>query len=39
LLVKSGNRRQMREAVLAAIAAKADLQRRITVDVDPLSVL
>jgi primosomal protein N' (replication factor Y) len=39
LLVKGVNRRQMREAVLVAIAAKPDLQRRVTVDVDPLSVL
>jgi primosomal protein N' (replication factor Y) len=39
LLVKGVNRRQMREAVLAAVAAKTDLQRRITVDVDPLSML
>ncbi|HEY7169694.1 MAG TPA: primosomal protein N' [Vicinamibacterales bacterium] len=39
LLVKGVNRRQMREAVLAALAAKPDLQRRVTVDVDPLSVL
>jgi len=39
LLVKGVNRRHMREAVLAAIAANPDLQRRVTVDVDPLSVL
>jgi len=39
LLVKGVNRRRMREAVVAAIAAKPDLQRRVSVDVDPLSVL
>jgi primosomal protein N' (replication factor Y) (superfamily II helicase) len=39
LLVKSTNRRRMREALLAAIAAKPQLQRRVTVDVDPMSVL
>jgi primosomal protein N' (replication factor Y) (superfamily II helicase) len=39
LLVKGVNRRRMREAVVAAIAAKPDLPRRVTVDVDPLSVL
>ena len=39
LLVKGTKRRPMREAVVAAIAAKPELQRRVTVDVDPLSVL
>ena len=39
LLVKGVNRRRMREAVVAAIAANADLQRRAIVDVDPLSML
>jgi primosomal protein N' (replication factor Y) len=39
LLVKGANRKRMREAVLAALAARPELQRRITVDVDPLSVL
>jgi primosomal protein N' (replication factor Y) len=39
LLVKGTNRRRMREALLAAIAAKPELQRRVTVDVDPISVL
>jgi primosomal protein N' (replication factor Y) len=39
LLVKSTNRRRMREALLAAIAAKPQLQRRVTVDVDPMGVL
>jgi primosomal protein N' (replication factor Y) len=39
LFVKGANRRRMREAVVAAIAARPDLARRTTVDVDPLSVL
>jgi primosomal protein N' (replication factor Y) len=38
-LVKGSNRRRMREAVQAAIAARPDLARRTIVDVDPLSVL
>jgi hypothetical protein len=29
----------MREALMAAIAARPELQRRVTVDVDPISVL
>jgi primosomal protein N' (replication factor Y) len=39
LLVKGTNRRRLREAVMAAVAARPDLARRTTVDVDPLSVL
>jgi primosomal protein N' (replication factor Y) len=39
LLIKGENRRQMRNALLSAIAARPDLARRTTVDVDPLSVL
>jgi len=39
LFVKGASRRRMREAVVAAIAARPDLARRTTVDVDPLSVL
>ena len=39
LLVKSSNRKRMREALVAAIAARPDLQRRVVVDVDPVSVL
>jgi primosomal protein N' (replication factor Y) len=38
-LVKGRNRRQMREALVAALAARPDLARRTTIDVDPLSVL
>jgi primosomal protein N' (replication factor Y) len=38
-LMKGTNRKAMREAVLAAIAARPDLQRRVVVDIDPLSVL
>jgi primosomal protein N' (replication factor Y) len=39
LLVKSPNRRRMREALQAVIAARPELARRTTIDVDPLSVL
>jgi primosomal protein N' (replication factor Y) len=39
LLVKGVNRREMREALLAAVAGRRDLPRRTTIDVDPLSVL
>lgn len=38
-LVKGLNRRRMRDALAAALAARPDLARRTTVDVDPLSVL
>ena len=36
--VKGQRRRAMREAVLAAVAARADLKKRTTVDVDPVTV-
>jgi primosomal protein N' (replication factor Y) len=39
LLVKSTNRKLMRETLLAAIASRPDVARRTTVDVDPVSVL
>ena len=39
LLIKGSSRKQMREALAAAIAARPDLQRRVVVDVDPVSVL
>jgi primosomal protein N' (replication factor Y) len=38
ILIKGRNRRRMREAVKTAIAARGDLARRTTVDVDPLSM-
>jgi primosomal protein N' (replication factor Y) len=38
-LLKGSHRRQMREALTTALAARPDLARRTTVDVDPLSVL
>jgi len=38
-LLKSRNRRRMRDALLVALASRPDLARRTTVDVDPLSVL
>ena len=37
--VKGTRRAAMRQAVQAAVAARPDLRRRITIDVDPLSVL
>jgi primosomal protein N' (replication factor Y) (superfamily II helicase) len=39
LLIKGTNRKRIREAVQTALAARSDLQRRVVVDVDPLSVL
>jgi primosomal protein N' (replication factor Y) len=36
--VKGTRRRAMREAVLAALAARTDLRKRTTVDVDPVTV-
>jgi primosomal protein N' (replication factor Y) (superfamily II helicase) len=39
LLIKGTNRKRMREAVRAAIDARSDLQRRVIVDIDPISVL
>ena len=39
LLIKSSNRKRMREALVSVIAERPDLQRRVVVDVDPMSVL
>jgi primosomal protein N' (replication factor Y) len=39
LLIKGTNRKRIREALRAAIALRPELQRRVIVDVDPLSVL
>jgi primosomal protein N' (replication factor Y) len=39
LLLKGANRRRVREALQTALAERPDLQRRIVVDVDPISVL
>jgi len=39
LLIKSSNRKRMREALVSVIAARPELQRRVMVDVDPISVL
>ncbi len=38
LFLKGAQRRPMRDALLAALGARPDLRRRVTVDVDPLSV-
>jgi len=39
LLIKGMNRKKIREALQAALGARPELQRRVVVDVDPLSVL
>jgi primosomal protein N' (replication factor Y) (superfamily II helicase) len=39
VLVKGTNRKRIREALQSALAARPELQRRVVVDVDPLSVL
>jgi primosomal protein N' (replication factor Y) len=39
LLIKGMNRKKIREALQFALAARPELQRRVVVDVDPLSVL
>jgi primosomal protein N' (replication factor Y) len=39
ILVKSRNRRKMRESLVAAVASRPELSRRTTIDVDPLNVL
>jgi primosomal protein N' (replication factor Y) len=39
LLIKGTNRKRIREALRTAIASRPELQRRVIVDVDPLSVL
>ncbi len=37
--LKGANRRPMRRALQAALAARAEIARRTTIDVDPVSVL
>ena len=39
LLIKGTNRKRIREALQRAVASRPDLQRRLVVDVDPISVL
>ena len=39
LLLKGSNRKRMRQVLQAAIASRPDIQRRVVVDVDPISVL
>jgi primosomal protein N' (replication factor Y) (superfamily II helicase) len=39
VLIKGTNRRTMREALLDVLATRPDLERRVIVDVDPVSVL
>ena len=38
LFLKGAQRRPMRDALLSALRARPDLRRRVTVDIDPLSV-
>ncbi len=38
-LIKSPNRRRMREALLSVLSARPEIARRTTIDIDPLSVL
>lgn len=39
IFLKGGHRAGMREAVLAALAAEPDLRRRVSIDIDPVSIL
>jgi len=39
MLIKGARRKPMRDALLAALATRPDLKKRVVVDVDPLSVL
>ena len=39
LFLKGPQRREMREAMLAALDGHAELKRRIVIDVDPLSMM
>jgi len=39
VLIKGTNRRRMRDAVVNALATRPDLERRVVVDVDPVSVI
>ena len=39
LLLKGSRRKTMRDALLKALAARPDIARRTSVDVDPVSVL
>ena len=39
IFLKGSHRGSMREAVLAALAAEPDMRRRVSIDIDPVSVL
>ena len=39
IFLKGSHRASMREAVLAALAAEPDMRRRVSVDIDPVSIL
>jgi primosomal protein N' (replication factor Y) len=39
IFLKGGHRAAMREAVLGALAAEPELRKRVTIDIDPVSIL
>jgi primosomal protein N' (replication factor Y) (superfamily II helicase) len=39
IFLKGGHRAALREAVLAALAAEPELRRRVSIDIDPVSIL
>jgi primosomal protein N' (replication factor Y) len=39
IFLKGSHRASMREAVLAALAAESDMRRRVSIDIDPVSIL
>ncbi len=39
IFLKGSHRASMREAVLAALAAEPDMRRRVSIDIDPVSIL
>ena len=39
IFLKGSHRASMREAVLAALAAQPDMRRRVSIDIDPVSIL
>ena len=39
IFLKGTHRGSMREAVLAALAAEPDMRRRVSIDIDPVSIL
>jgi primosomal protein N' (replication factor Y) len=39
IFLKGSHRAGMREAVLAAVAAEPEMRRRVSIDIDPVSIL